>query len=262
MRDELEQAAGQPQQRPIRRTDDTGQFLPERTSRHIGLQIRTARRLLGWSRATTAQQLGLDVQTFAAYEQGSREIPTVTLAQISDLTGRPIAWFCDRPAPVVARRDLPAALLPKAAPAAGPGATAQHDSRPVVLLVDDAPDVLVTLGAFLEGAGLQVVKARSGDEALRIVAGDAVLHAIVTDNAMPGLSGAELLLQSAQLRPGLPGLIVTGFSDSSSLGDLPATVGVLCKPFRREDLVRRVQDLTRPVPAVSRQSVSAGKTAH
>jgi CheY-like chemotaxis protein/transcriptional regulator with XRE-family HTH domain len=264
MRDDVGQAASQPQHWPIRRTDETGQFLPERTNRHIGLQIRTARRLIGWSRAATAEQLGLDVQTFAGYENGSREITSVTLARIADLMHRPIGWFCDRPAPVVARRrDLPATLVPQATTSAtGPGPAAASDNRPVVLLVDDSPDVLVTLGAFLEGAGLQVVKARSGDEALRIVASDTVLHAIVTDNAMPGLSGAELLLQSAQLRPTLPGLIVTGFADSSNLGDLPSTVGVLCKPFRREDLVRRVQELTQPTQAVSRRAVNAGRLTH
>jgi len=169
------------------------------------------------------------------------------------MPGKPAAWFSDRPVALPPRRaelPLPAPLAAAAAPA--PAAAAD---RPRVLLVDDAPDLLVTVGAFLEGAGWRVIKARNGDDALRIIASDEVLHAVVTDNAMPGLSGAELLLQSAQLRPGLPGLIVTGFADAQSLADLPPSVRILRKPFRREDLVRCVQAMTQParqvVPAQS-----------
>jgi CheY-like chemotaxis protein len=259
MRNDIGPAARQPQrQHPIRRTDEHGQFLPERTNGFIGLQIRTGRRLLGWSRAATAERLGIDVEVFADYEHGGTELPAVTLARIAELMSKPIGWFSERPMPVAGRRrDLPASLasadtkLDERAPAAHPA-----DDRPAVLLVDDALDVLVTLGAFLEGAGLRVIKARSGDDALRIVASDAALHAIVTDNAMPGLTGTELLLQSAQLRPSLPGLIVTGYADAGSLAELPSTVEVLCKPFRREDLVRRVLNMT---AAVARQPAVADK---
>lgn len=247
-------AASQPWRQPIRRTDEQGHFLPDRTARHIGLQIRTGRRLAGWTRAMTAERLGVDVGVFAAYEHGGAEVPAVQLARIAELMNKPIGWFCERPAPVAGRRhELPASLSRTPVAQAAPAG----ESRPTVLLVDDAPDVLVTLGAFLEGAGLRVIKARSGDEALRLIAEDTVLHAIVTDNAMPGLSGVELLVQSAQIRPSLPGLIVTGFADAASLGDLPSTVEVLCKPFRREELVRRVKDMTRPAAPVTRTAVDA-----
>jgi PAS domain S-box-containing protein len=110
-----------------------------------------------------------------------------------------------------------------------------------VLLVDDAPDVLVTLGAFLEGAGFQVTKAHSADDALRIIASPLPLLAIVTDYAMPGMSGAELMLQVAQIRPELPGLLVTGYPGIEGLDDLPDRVQVLRKPFLRAELLERMR---------------------
>ncbi len=86
-------------------------------------------------------------------------------------------------------------------------------------------------------------QATSGDEALRIIAGDEMLDAIVTDNALPGLSGADLLVQAARLRPGVPGLIMTGAADARYLLELPATACVMAKPFRRDELMVRVHQM-------------------
>jgi CheY-like chemotaxis protein len=240
-------SAMSPRLPPIRRTDQNGQFHPDSTSQYIGLQIRTGRRLMGWSRAIMAEHLGIDADLCATYEHGARDVPAPMLARIADVLGKKPEWFYHRPSQVGRSRQAPAAPAP-AMPMAAP-APAAGDQKKRVLLVDDAADVLVTLGAFLEGAGLTVIKARSGDEALAIVASDQMLDAIVTDNAMPGLSGTDLLLQSAQMRPGLPGLIVTGYADTASLGALPPSVGILCKPFRREELVSRVREMTQPAPA-------------
>ncbi len=56
-----------------------------------------------------------------------------------------------------------------------------------LLLVDDAADVLVSVGAFLVNAGFLVRKTASGDEALAIIASDPRIEVLVTDFAMPGL---------------------------------------------------------------------------
>ncbi len=109
-----------------------------------------------------------------------------------------------------------------------------------ILLVDDAPDVLVTLAAFLASAGFEVIRAHDGDEALRVVASDPRLNAMITDYAMPGMSGAEVLLQVAALRPRLPCLLVTGYPGIEGLGDLPDYIQVLRKPFLRAELLAHV----------------------
>jgi CheY-like chemotaxis protein len=223
------QASRHPSYPPIRRTDDAGRFRPEQTNAYVGVQIRTGRRLLGILRGGLAAELGADYNTLAAYEHGVCEVPPIVMARIAHILRKPLPWFRGGPA---THEDV---SLPVAVTASG--------EWPRILLVDDAADVLVVLGAFLEGAGLRVRKASSGDEALRIIASDEVLDAIVTDNAMPGLSGTDLLMQAAQMRPSLPGLIITGAAEARNLLELPATVGIMAKPFRREELTMRVHEM-------------------
>jgi signal transduction histidine kinase/CheY-like chemotaxis protein len=119
-----------------------------------------------------------------------------------------------------------------------PGESAGH-----ILVVDDVPDVLLTLGAFLQGGGFEVTKAGSADDALRIVASPLALSAIVTDYAMPGMSGAELIRQVARIRPTLPSLVVTGYPGVEGLKELPERVQVLHKPFPRAALLEQVKTL-------------------
>ncbi len=136
--------------------------------------------------------------------------------------------------------------LPQVEPAT-PAETAQSAAKspePLagsILLVDDASDVLVTLGAFLESAGLRVTKAGTPEDALRIVAGPMALDGVVTDFAMPGMSGLHLLSRIAEIRPYLPSLVVSGFPMFAGGGDLPEHTLVLRKPFRRAELMQHVK---------------------
>jgi CheY-like chemotaxis protein len=111
-----------------------------------------------------------------------------------------------------------------------------------VLLVDDAPDVLLTVGAFLRQAGLEVTRVENGDLAMaRLLAGER-FNAIVTDFAMPGLNGLDLLVQARELDPSMGGLIITGFSSPEMLRGLDHLV-VLRKPFSRAELIEQVSQL-------------------
>jgi len=127
-----------------------------------------------------------------------------------------------------------------------PGAAQQS-----ILVVDDVADVLVTVGAFLAKAGFNVQKAADGDEALRMIAVDPQIHILVTDFAMPGLSGADLIAQATQIRPGLKSLVITGYPNADGLAELPSHTSILVKPFRRDALIAGVQSLLgqmRPLP--------------
>jgi CheY-like chemotaxis protein len=112
-----------------------------------------------------------------------------------------------------------------------------------LLLVDDAADVLVSVGAFLVNAGFVVRKIASGDEALAIIAGDPRIAVLVTDFAMPGLNGAELIAQATQIRPGLKTLVITGYPNADGLSALPPQTAVLAKPFRKTALIAMVKSL-------------------
>ena len=139
--------------------------------------------------------------------------------------------------------------LPPAGQAADPPEEPAKKAEPTgmvgsVLLVDDDPDVLMTLRASLEWAGLRVVQAGSGEEALSILASRSAeqFDVLVTDYAMPSLNGVDLALRGRLLQPGLPVVIITGFAEIRPQGEaLPETVRVLHKPFQREALLEAVQ---------------------
>jgi CheY-like chemotaxis protein len=94
-----------------------------------------------------------------------------------------------------------------------------------VLIVEDDPQVRSVAAAHLADLGHAQVAAESGDAALALV---------VTDHAMPGLSGGELAEIVAERWPGMRVLMVTGFAD---LAERPHCTAVLTKPFTRDALV-------------------------
>jgi CheY-like chemotaxis protein len=122
-------------------------------------------------------------------------------------------------------------------------ATKVVDNHAPALLVDDHPDVLVTIGAFLEAAGFDVVRASSGDEALLHLVSGKTFALLVTDYAMPGLNGVDLAKQALERLPDLKVVIITGFPSDAGLFDRPASVALLAKPFRRAALIARLQTL-------------------
>lgn len=116
-------------------------------------------------------------------------------------------------------------------------------NRPPALLVDDYPDVLIGIGAFLEAAGFDVVRAASGDEALARLSSGQRFTLLVTDYAMPGLNGVDLTRQALEQFPDLKALIITGFPSDAGLFDRPSNVALLAKPFRRATLMQALRSL-------------------
>ena len=112
-----------------------------------------------------------------------------------------------------------------------------------VIVVDDVADVLVSVGAFLVKAGYAVRKASNGDDALQAIISDPCIDVLVTDFAMPGLNGADLISQASQVRPSLKALVITGYPNADGLSNLPTGTIVLTKPFRRDALVAAVKSL-------------------
>jgi CheY-like chemotaxis protein len=115
--------------------------------------------------------------------------------------------------------------------------------RPRALLVDDNAEVLVTIGAFLAAAGFDVVPTHNGDEALAQLGSGQMFVLMVTDYAMPGISGVDLATQALERLPALKVLVITGFPSDAGLFDRPASVALLAKPFRRAALIAAVRSL-------------------
>jgi CheY-like chemotaxis protein len=84
---------------------------------------------------------------------------------------------------------------------------------PGILLVDDERDNLDALKRLLR-KDFEVFTATSGEEALKILEPDAnAIFAIVSDQRMPGMQGAELLEKVKNLDDSITRLLITGFSD-------------------------------------------------
>ena len=101
-----------------------------------------------------------------------------------------------------------------------------------ILLVDDHPEVRRTTAAILEEFGHEVLQAPNGKDALSILkngGGDCDL--IISDYAMPHLSGTELVRLARELSPGLSALIITGYAETEAIRDRPDKVEILLKPF-------------------------------
>ena len=108
---------------------------------------------------------------------------------------------------------------------------------PVVLVIDDDPNALDLLGRTLEGAGVRVVTAADGQEALKLAR---TLHpaAITLDVLMPGMDGWEVLSElkaDAETRD-IPVIMVTMTNDRN-LGYALGATEFLSKPVQRDQLV-------------------------
>ena len=136
---------------------------------------------------------------------------------------------------------LPRAVVDTPRLAVDAGRRASGQGR--VLLVDDVAEISLVMTEILEGAGFSVVPAVSGEAALAETLRGERFDAIVTDYAMPGIDGLELILQARRSNPVLPAIILTGYADTHSMLDLPAGVAILQKPVGGCDLVGRIRDL-------------------
>lgn len=84
-----------------------------------------------------------------------------------------------------------------------------------ILLVDDEPLNLETTGAALEGLGYQVTVAGGGAEALeQFQTARPPFDLVITDMTMPKMTGFELARRLLEMRPGLPVILCTGFSET------------------------------------------------
>lgn len=115
-----------------------------------------------------------------------------------------------------------------------------------ILAVDDDPLVLANTAALAEDLGHTVLKAASGSEALDLLLDHDEIDLVITDQAMPGMTGLELAKELQSLRPGLPVVIATGYAElpahaSSQIPRLP-------KPFSQVALAEAISNAVTAQP--------------
>jgi CheY-like chemotaxis protein len=142
--------------------------------------------------------------------------------------------------------ELPYAAEPQPAEPAMPP---MERGTGTVLVVDDEPLLRALAVRTLTSLGYRCIEAADATEALRIVEQEKDgVDLVVTDVVMPGPSGGALGEQLAVLRPGLPVLYTSGFTDEDAIrrGLLAAGRPFLQKPFAPNDLARRVREVIDP----------------
>ncbi len=110
-----------------------------------------------------------------------------------------------------------------------------------ILVVDDDPQVRAVAVTLLEELGYGVVEASGGAEALRLLHGGNRIDLLLTDYAMPGMTGTELAGRALALDPAPGVLIMTGYADAAALPS--EGVPVLRKPFALDELRAAVERL-------------------
>jgi signal transduction histidine kinase/ActR/RegA family two-component response regulator len=113
-----------------------------------------------------------------------------------------------------------------------------------ILLVDD--DALVSIGtaAMLEDLGHTVVEASSAMQALAVLQSGTRIDLVITDHAMPGMSGMELAHRLKESHPFLPVILATGYAelphDIGNSRELPR----LSKPYSQRDLAATIRTVS------------------
>ena len=115
-----------------------------------------------------------------------------------------------------------------------------------ILLVDDEEAILTMEKQILERLGYHVTSRASSIEALEAFRNSPdKFDLVITDMAMPNMSGDKLSMELTKIRPDIPIVLCTGFSDimseekAASLG----ITGFLLKPIVMSDLDKKIRDV-------------------
>jgi CheY-like chemotaxis protein len=118
-------------------------------------------------------------------------------------------------------------------------------ASPVVLVVEDEPDVRELATTILEMQGYAVLQATDGAEAITMLESRSDISILFTDIVMPGsLDGFELAHEAKQLRPDLRVIYTSGYIKEIPWGQKGVGYGpLLPKPWRKDQLVSTVESM-------------------
>jgi CheY-like chemotaxis protein len=112
---------------------------------------------------------------------------------------------------------------------------------PSLLLIDDSSGLRELTAESLRKHGFSVTTASGGAEALAIIERTPRdFDVIVTDFAMPLVSGVEVIRFARNLRSDWPAVMITGYADTDAIANRPPDVPLLTKPFRESELIESV----------------------
>ena len=116
---------------------------------------------------------------------------------------------------------------------------------PIVLFVDDEPNILKTLSRLFMDEEYEVHTAGNGREALDLIEAGLRPTLIVSDQRMPVMGGAEFLARAAQLVPDSIRMVLTGYADINAAVAAINQGGIyryILKPWNDDDLKMTVRE--------------------
>jgi signal transduction histidine kinase len=145
-------------------------------------------------------------------------------------TGTTVSLYLPRVEGSVVEPDVP----PEVAPICG---------NETILVVEDDDGVRGFVLEALSSCGYRTHEARSGLEAVDILKGEAI-DLMLTDAIMPGMNGAELMVEARRLRPNLKLLLTTGYSVTEMpIADIAESLPLLKKPYNLIDLYSVIREV-------------------
>jgi CheY-like chemotaxis protein len=121
-------------------------------------------------------------------------------------------------------------------------ATSTPQVRPcTILLVDDDALISMATSEMLKDLGHRVIEAASGSTAIEILGAGAAVDLVITDQAMPGMTGTELAAEIRAAWPDLPVIIATGYAELPE--DRDRRLPRLDKPYGQDDLAAAINRL-------------------
>jgi len=113
-----------------------------------------------------------------------------------------------------------------------------------LLAIDDDPDVSRVMCRMLERNGHDVTAASSGTEGIQKFS-EGTFDVVLTDRAMPDMSGDEVAKRVKELQPDMAVLMITGFgSMMKDQGQHPDYVDkILNKPYTKQELLGAISEL-------------------
>jgi CheY-like chemotaxis protein len=124
-----------------------------------------------------------------------------------------------------------------------PAAAIERTKALTILAVDDDALVLANTRAMLEDLGHTVVMAYSGEQALEQLERASDVELVITDHAMPKMTGSDLAKRITARRPGMPIILATGYAELPAGTD--ATLPRLAKPYRQDALAYAITNAVR-----------------
>jgi FixJ family two-component response regulator len=130
--------------------------------------------------------------------------------------------------------------------------------RPLVVLVDDDPEILRSLGRLLRREPYELLSTESPEQVLEW-ARSRTLHLVIADQRMPEMSGTELLGLLRERSPRTRGVILSGFPDTALIVERAGIriERLIAKPWENAELKATIRELVEKTPKAARSAPTA-----